>query len=174
MSAIGTLVFCTDCGNLLPASMGTEKNTLTCDCCGADNKGRLIAAGVLGCNSLQDSKLTRSTQILAPRRLLHRPSLPISLPNSDRSFSLTFRLSTEPTSTPRPRSGRHAPSAAQRRSASPPCSFAVQTKAAPSFSPANVVSSTPMPRFIPTELAISQLHTNRLVFPGGLITTEMH
>ncbi|KAK1674202.1 transcription factor S-II [Colletotrichum godetiae] len=38
MSAIGTLVFCTDCGNLLPASMGTEKNTLTCDCCGADNK----------------------------------------------------------------------------------------------------------------------------------------
>ncbi|KAK7444161.1 transcription factor S-II [Colletotrichum acutatum] len=46
MSAIGTLVFCTDCGNLLPASMGTEKNTLTCDCCGADNKGRLIAAGV--------------------------------------------------------------------------------------------------------------------------------
>ncbi|OLN97639.1 DNA-directed RNA polymerase I subunit RPA12 [Colletotrichum chlorophyti] len=38
MSAIGTLVFCTDCGNLLPASMGTQKNILVCDCCGADNK----------------------------------------------------------------------------------------------------------------------------------------
>ncbi|KAJ0167107.1 DNA-directed RNA polymerase I subunit RPA12 [Colletotrichum tanaceti] len=38
MSAIGSLVFCHDCGNLLPASMGTEKNILTCDCCGADNK----------------------------------------------------------------------------------------------------------------------------------------
>ncbi|KAF6830238.1 transcription factor S-II [Colletotrichum musicola] len=38
MSAIGTLVFCTDCGNLLPASMGTKKNVLVCDCCGAENK----------------------------------------------------------------------------------------------------------------------------------------
>ncbi|EXF79564.1 transcription factor S-II [Colletotrichum fioriniae PJ7] len=54
MSAIGTLVFCTDCGNLLPASMGTEKNTLTCDCCGADNKGKLIAAGVLFINAVQE------------------------------------------------------------------------------------------------------------------------
>ncbi|KAF4910262.1 DNA-directed RNA polymerase I subunit RPA12 [Colletotrichum viniferum] len=38
MSAIGTLVFCVDCGNLLPASMGSEKNKLICDCCGAENK----------------------------------------------------------------------------------------------------------------------------------------
>lgn len=173
MSAIGTLVFCTDCGNLLPASMGTEKNTLTCDCCGADNKGRLIAAGVLFVNAVQDSKLTKSIQTLAPRRLLHRPSLPTSLPNSDRNSSPTFRLSTGPTSTPRPRSRRHAPSAARRRSASPPCSFAVQTKAAPSSSPANAVSSTPMPPFIPTELAISHSILTDL-FPGGLKTTEMH
>ncbi|TDZ61185.1 DNA-directed RNA polymerase I subunit RPA12 [Colletotrichum trifolii] len=38
MSAIGTLVFCADCGNLLPASMGTVKNILVCDCCGAETK----------------------------------------------------------------------------------------------------------------------------------------
>lgn len=39
MSAIGSLVFCTSCGNLLPASKGDEKNILTCEACGAQNKG---------------------------------------------------------------------------------------------------------------------------------------
>lgn len=39
MSAIGSLVFCTDCGNLLPASKGEEKGILVCDCCGKENKG---------------------------------------------------------------------------------------------------------------------------------------
>lgn len=39
MAAIGSLIFCTDCGNLLPASMGSEKNILHCDCCGAENRG---------------------------------------------------------------------------------------------------------------------------------------
>jgi DNA-directed RNA polymerase I subunit RPA12 len=37
MSAIGSLVFCTDCGNLLPATKGTEKNKLQCECCGLWN-----------------------------------------------------------------------------------------------------------------------------------------
>jgi len=39
MAAIGSLIFCTDCGNLLPASKGSEKNILHCECCGAENKG---------------------------------------------------------------------------------------------------------------------------------------
>ncbi|KAK0718260.1 hypothetical protein B0T26DRAFT_322541 [Lasiosphaeria miniovina] len=38
MAAIGSLIFCTDCGDLLPVSKGSEKNILTCDCCGAENK----------------------------------------------------------------------------------------------------------------------------------------
>jgi|ERR1712000_160366 len=38
MAAIGSLVFCTDCGNLLPASKGSDRNVLTCDCCGAENR----------------------------------------------------------------------------------------------------------------------------------------
>ncbi|KAL1873139.1 hypothetical protein VTK73DRAFT_1050 [Phialemonium thermophilum] len=38
MAAIGSLIFCTDCGNLLPASKGTTKNILRCDCCGAENQ----------------------------------------------------------------------------------------------------------------------------------------
>jgi len=35
MSAIGSLVFCTDCGNLLDRSSGLQKKTLECDICGA-------------------------------------------------------------------------------------------------------------------------------------------
>lgn len=38
MAAIGSLVFCNDCGNLLPATKGTERNVLVCECCGAENK----------------------------------------------------------------------------------------------------------------------------------------
>ncbi|CAN8102206.1 unnamed protein product [Discula destructiva] len=38
MASIGSLVFCTDCGNLLPSSKGSEKNILLCECCGAENK----------------------------------------------------------------------------------------------------------------------------------------
>ncbi|CZR63254.1 related to DNA-directed RNA polymerase I A12.2 subunit [Phialocephala subalpina] len=38
MSAIGSLVFCTDCGNLLDSSTGNKNTILVCDCCGAENK----------------------------------------------------------------------------------------------------------------------------------------
>ncbi|KAI2617564.1 hypothetical protein GGS26DRAFT_596424 [Hypomontagnella submonticulosa] len=38
MAAIGSLVFCIDCGNLLPVSKGNTKNFLHCECCGADNQ----------------------------------------------------------------------------------------------------------------------------------------
>lgn len=39
MSAIRSLVFCTDCGNLLDGSSGDEKAILTCEVCGRENKG---------------------------------------------------------------------------------------------------------------------------------------
>ncbi|KAG9230670.1 hypothetical protein BJ875DRAFT_507166 [Amylocarpus encephaloides] len=38
MSAVGSLVFCTDCGNLLDSSTGNMNHVLVCDCCGADNQ----------------------------------------------------------------------------------------------------------------------------------------
>ena len=38
MAAIGSLVFCTDCGNLLDGSTGDEKAILICDICGTRNK----------------------------------------------------------------------------------------------------------------------------------------
>lgn len=39
MAAIGSLVFCTDCGNLLETNT-SRKTYLTCDVCGAQNKGK--------------------------------------------------------------------------------------------------------------------------------------
>ncbi|KAJ4985847.1 DNA-directed RNA polymerase I subunit RPA12 [Stagonosporopsis vannaccii] len=38
MAAIGSLVFCTDCGNLLDGSAGKENVILTCTVCGANCK----------------------------------------------------------------------------------------------------------------------------------------
>lgn len=42
MSAIGSLVFCTDCGNLLESSTGDANTLLTCACCGTENRGKLV------------------------------------------------------------------------------------------------------------------------------------
>jgi len=39
MSAIGSLIFCTDCGNLLDGSAGKKNVILTCAVCGASCKG---------------------------------------------------------------------------------------------------------------------------------------
>ncbi|KAN0096309.1 Transcription factor S-II (TFIIS) domain containing protein [Hyaloscypha variabilis] len=38
MSAIGSLVFCTDCGNLLEPSKGIKDSVLKCECCGTENR----------------------------------------------------------------------------------------------------------------------------------------
>lgn len=40
MAAIGSLVFCTDCGNLLETNT-SRKTYLTCEVCGAQNKGKV-------------------------------------------------------------------------------------------------------------------------------------
>jgi DNA-directed RNA polymerase I subunit RPA12 len=45
MSAIGTLVFCTKCGNILPQSLASKKAVLICDCCGTENKGQDMEPG---------------------------------------------------------------------------------------------------------------------------------
>ncbi|CAI4214847.1 unnamed protein product [Parascedosporium putredinis] len=38
MSAIGGIVFCEGCGNLLPESRGSKKNMLKCECCGLESR----------------------------------------------------------------------------------------------------------------------------------------
>ena len=40
MAAIGSLVFCTDCGNLLDGGAGKQNAILTCQVCGASCKGK--------------------------------------------------------------------------------------------------------------------------------------
>ena len=39
MAAIGSLVFCTACGNLLDGSSGNANAILMCEVCGTENKG---------------------------------------------------------------------------------------------------------------------------------------
>lgn len=39
MSAIGSLIFCNDCGNLLDESSGDPTKIIVCSICGARNKG---------------------------------------------------------------------------------------------------------------------------------------
>lgn len=46
MAAIGSLVFCTDCGNLLDGSSGDDKAILECDVCGTGNQGITPAVNV--------------------------------------------------------------------------------------------------------------------------------
>jgi hypothetical protein len=41
MSAIGSLIFCTDCGALLRESTGDKNAVIVCDVCGARNRGEL-------------------------------------------------------------------------------------------------------------------------------------
>ena len=38
MAAIGSVVFCTDCGNLLDGATGNKSAILTCEVCGTRNK----------------------------------------------------------------------------------------------------------------------------------------
>lgn len=48
MAAIGSLVFCTACGDLLEGSSGDKKAILRCEICGTENKGRTIQAQSVG------------------------------------------------------------------------------------------------------------------------------
>ena len=41
MTAIGSLLFCNACGNLLEESSGDKKATLKCEICGTNNQGFL-------------------------------------------------------------------------------------------------------------------------------------
>ena len=45
MAAIGSLVFCTACGNLLDGSSGNAKAILVCEVCGTENTGEHCTEG---------------------------------------------------------------------------------------------------------------------------------
>lgn len=44
MAAIGSLVFCTACGNLLDGPAGDKKAVLVCELCGMENTGIVTGA----------------------------------------------------------------------------------------------------------------------------------
>lgn len=52
MAAIGSLVFCTDCGNLLPSTKGTDRNVLKCESCGAENQGSPLCFATLNTSTV--------------------------------------------------------------------------------------------------------------------------
>jgi hypothetical protein len=52
MSAIGSLIFCNDCGNLLDGSAGKKNVTLTCAICGATCKGAPVQRSRMLCRSM--------------------------------------------------------------------------------------------------------------------------
>ena len=70
MAAIGSLVFCTDCGNLLDGSAGKQKVVLTCTVCGANCKGRRIPQQTL----FEEHALTERLQTRPPRPSSPPPS----------------------------------------------------------------------------------------------------
>ncbi|EPE06035.1 transcription factor s-ii [Ophiostoma piceae UAMH 11346] len=47
MASMGSLVFCNDCGNLLPMTKGSSRNLLVCRCCGAENRDAASAKTIL-------------------------------------------------------------------------------------------------------------------------------
>ena len=53
MAAIGSLVFCTTCGDLLDGSSGDSKIVLTCRVCGTENQGILGTWYHIGAENLR-------------------------------------------------------------------------------------------------------------------------
>ncbi len=67
MASIGALVFCTDCGNILPMSTGSSRNMLVCRCCGAENRGMASSwtwRGQLMCCLRADEIDTSSAKVI--------------------------------------------------------------------------------------------------------------
>lgn len=71
MSTVGTLVFCSDCGNLLDSIAGSDR--IECEMCGAVTKGSLSCA-----KFEKEQILTETLQTPEAKVSLHNPHLPPS------------------------------------------------------------------------------------------------
>ena len=92
MAAIGSLVFCTDCGNLLDGSSGDKEAILICEVCGAENKGVHKHWGVLQCYSvrLMENHFTDTSSTTVTTR-----SRPSAFPSALRSKRSAVQTLTE-------------------------------------------------------------------------------
>ncbi|KAK5016614.1 DNA-directed RNA polymerase I core subunit rpa12 [Cryomyces antarcticus] len=84
MSAIGSLVFCTDCGNLLDGSAGDAKALLLCEVCGASNK-----------DTSSKVVITRSNPSAFPSALRAKRSEVQTLTEEDMQTDATIRQTCE-------------------------------------------------------------------------------
>ncbi|TKA62374.1 hypothetical protein B0A49_11551 [Cryomyces minteri] len=84
MSAIGSLVFCTDCGNLLDGSAGDAKALLVCEVCGASNK-----------DTSSKVVITRSKPSAFPSALRAKRSEVQTLTEEDMQTDATIRQTCE-------------------------------------------------------------------------------
>ena len=86
MAAIGSLVFCTDCGDLLEASSGDTKAILICTVCGTENKGdtKSTLLSMFACD-MPYAKLTSADTSSTTINTKSKPSAFPSLLRSTRS-----------------------------------------------------------------------------------------
>jgi hypothetical protein len=120
MSAIGSLVFCTDCGDLLDSSTGDASAILTCNACGAKNKGTSVLRPRVFKSPIQstarDSTPDRLLSIkILPRKLSrqHRKPVPSRPPFARRGRQ--FRHSLQKMSRLMPQLPKHAQYVDERR-----------------------------------------------------------
>jgi len=125
MAAIGSLVFCTDCGNLLETNT-SRKTFLTCEVCGAQNKGMHI----------QNIPISLTKQLISlsqthPAKPSPQPPSPPPSPHpSAHAYAPTCKSTTRATSRPTPSSTTHVRSAATLRHATTPSNCDPPTKVA--------------------------------------------
>jgi DNA-directed RNA polymerase I subunit RPA12 len=132
MSAIGSLVFCTDCGNLLDGSAGKQNAILKCRVCGVENKGAFIFTF--------GSALLTFAQIHRPRRSLRAPrTRPFRRPCARKGRKC--RQSRKPTCRHMQSQRRRARNVAGKRSGTTRNSYEVQTKALRCFTNASAATS---------------------------------
>ena len=88
MTAIGSLVFCNDCGNLLGGSSGEENAILVCEVCGAQWKGNS------SCPSFQ-SKTTKALWQDTSDKSVSTRSKPSAFPSALRLKRSAIQTLTE-------------------------------------------------------------------------------
>jgi DNA-directed RNA polymerase subunit M/transcription elongation factor TFIIS len=128
MAAIGSLVFCTDCGNLLENNT-SRKTYLNCEVCGAQNKGM---HGIKSYKLVSD-RIVNTMKTPPAKPSPQPPSPPHSLRPSAHASAPTCKNTTRARSRPTPSSTTHVKNAATLRHATTHSNYDLPTKVAQSF-----------------------------------------
>ena len=142
MSIIGTVTFCTDCGNLLERAPGSAKQV--CELCNAVTGLPPFPPPLEGQKKSNRRALT-STQTRHRRAALQRRRTPPPSQVHCASAAPQCRRLQPRTSTPRPPSRSHAPPVAGPRCGFAPCSCVARTRA-----PQSSIAASAATGLIPT------------------------